>query len=181
MHPADYSGTAFATTGRGNQKFKSLPPNIFVVAPDSKLNTYYLMEACNAVIIYWTKTGVELTSLGMPLIVAGEAWIRNKGITIDPETRKAYFDELDRLPLNHRPSEALIQRARQYAYHFFFRRMIQVEVIRPTQSAYSFSIRVNSLEELMPDQHAGLDVICNGILSGRDFIYEHEKKLSHSS
>jgi hypothetical protein len=53
--------------------------------------------------------------------------------------------------------------------------MIPVEVIRPTQSAYSFTIHVNSLDDLMPAKHPGLDVICNGILSGRDFIYEHEK------
>jgi hypothetical protein len=157
------------------KKFRVLPPNIFVVSPESKLNTYALMEACNAVIIYGTKTGVELASLGIPVIVAGEAWIRNKAITIDPETKKGYFEVLDRLPLNHRTRDAIIQRARQYAYHFFFRRMIPVEVIRPTQSAYSFTIHVNSLDDLMPAKHPGLDVICNGILSGRDFIYEHEK------
>jgi len=157
------------------KRFGILPPNIFVVAPESKLNTYSLMEVCNAAIIYGTKTGVELTSLGIPVIVAGEAWIRNKGITVDPETKKGYYDVLDSLPFSNRMNEALIQRARQYAYHFFFRRMIPIEIIRPTKNAYSFSFNVNKLDELMPGRNVGLDVICNGILSGRDFIYEYEK------
>jgi hypothetical protein len=78
-------------------------------------------------------------------------------------------------------SPALIQRARQYAYHFFFRRMIPVEVIRPSSSAYSFFIDVNTLDDLMLGKNAGLDVICNGILTGQDFIYEYEKYASKNN
>lgn len=161
-----------------DKAFASLPDNIFLVAPESKLNTYSLMEACNAVIIYGTKTGVELTSIGIPVIVAGEAWIRNKGITIDPQTKENYFEVLNTLPLENRMDEALIQRARKYAYHFFFRRMVPVEVIQPTKSAYSFRINLDRLDNLMPGQNAGLDVICNGILTGQDYIYEYEKRGS---
>ena len=47
------------------------------------MSTYALMSLCNAAIIYGTKMGVELTSVGLPVIVAGEAWIRNKGLTHD--------------------------------------------------------------------------------------------------
>jgi len=154
------------------KSFPTLPPNIFVVAPESKLNTYTLMEACNAVIIYGTKTGVELTSFGIPVIVAGEAWIRNKGITLDPATRREYFEALDELPLNGRMSDELKQRARKYAYHFFFRRMVPVEVIQPTDGSYSFQVNINELSDLMPGKHAGLDTICQGILTGEDFIYD---------
>ncbi len=154
--------------------FPALPSNIFVIAPQSKMNTYTLMQACDAVIIYGTKTGVELTSFGIPVIVAGEAWIRNKGITIDPETQIGYFDVLDTLPFNRRMEAARIQRARKYAYHFFFRRMVPVEVIQPTDSAYAFRVSVNHLADLMPSKNVGLDVICDGILSGKDFIHEYE-------
>lgn len=154
------------------KSFPILPPNIFVVAPESKINTYTLMEACNAVIIYGTKTGVELTSFGIPVIVAGEAWIRNKGITIDPTSQRDYFEILDRLPLNGRMNDALKQRARKYAYHFFFRRMVPVEVIQPSDNSYSFLINISKLSDLMPGKNAGLDTICTGILTGADFIYD---------
>ena len=36
-------------------------------------------------------------------------------------------------------------------------------------------MRANSLEELKPGRSTGLDVICDGILKGTDFIYPAEK------
>ena len=158
-----------------NKSFPALPSNIFVVTPESKMNTYTLMDACNAVIIYGTKTGVELTSVGIPVIVAGEAWIRNKGITIDPATRKEYFKILSKLPLDGRMDEKLKQRALKYAYHFFFRRMVPVEVIQPVGGYYSFLVDIQNLSDLRPKKNAGLDTICNGILAGEEFIYEGDQ------
>lgn len=162
-----------------NRAFPALPSNIFIIAPESKMNTYTIMDACDAVIIYGTKTGVELTSFGIPVIVAGEAWIRNKGITIDPEIEKQYYDVLDGLPFGSKMNAALIQRARKYAYHFFFRRMVPLEVIQPTESAYSFRVDIKQLSDLMPNKHDGLDVICDGILVGTDFIYQYEDLVAN--
>jgi len=88
--------------------------------PESRISTYVTMLQCNAVILYGTKTGVELTSVGMPVIVGGEAWIRNKGITFDASSPAEYFELLDRLPFPTRMDETTIRRARMYAYHFFF-------------------------------------------------------------
>ena len=55
------------------------------------MSTYALMSLCNAAIIYGTKMGVELTSVGLPVIVAGEAWIRNKGLTHDASSPEEYL------------------------------------------------------------------------------------------
>lgn len=184
VHPAEVTAelpSRQLVVAEIKKAFPTLPSNIFVIAPESKMNTYTLMEACNAVIIYGTKTGVELTSFGIPVIVAGEAWIRNKGITVDPETQKGYFDVLDDLPFSSKMNSALIQRARKYAYHFFFRRMVPVEVIEPRGSAYSFRLNVNHLADLVPGKNTGLDVICNGILTGEDFIYEAVPLMNNSS
>jgi hypothetical protein len=80
------------------------------------------MLQCNAVIIYGTQTGVELTSMGMPVIVAGEAWIRNKDITLNAGSIEEYFELLARLLLNDQLDDAtagrhlsLEQRARRGA------------------------------------------------------------------
>ena len=76
--------------------------------------------------IYGTKTGVELTSLGIPVIVAGEAWIRNKGLTTRRGLGGGLLPDSGRLPFRARMPES-VQRARKYAYHFFFRRMIPID------------------------------------------------------
>ncbi|MGE3191174.1 MAG: capsule biosynthesis protein, partial [Vicinamibacterales bacterium] len=65
------------------REFGRIPPNVFIIPPQSDVSTYAVMLQCDSVLIYGTKTGVELTSLGVPVIVAGEAWTRNKGITTD--------------------------------------------------------------------------------------------------
>src|SRR4029079_6705923 len=81
------------------KRFPALPKNVFVIPPESDVSTYALMELCDSAIIYGTKMGVELTSVGIPTIVAGEAWIKNKGLTLDAATRGEYFSILDTLPL----------------------------------------------------------------------------------
>jgi hypothetical protein len=136
------------------------------------------MTQCNAVVIYGTKTGVELTSEGIPVIVCGEAWIRNKGLTADARSPEEYFELLDRLPGAGRLPTETVARARRYAYHFFFRRMIPVRTIVPNTGLAArqakYRIDVKSLDDLRPGRDEGLDVICSGILAGSPFVYHAE-------
>jgi hypothetical protein len=127
------------------------------------------------VIIFGTKTGVELTSLGIPVIVAGEAWIRNKGLTTDAATADEYFEILGRLPMRARMPASAIDRARRYAYHFFFRRMIPIDQVDPTGGQPQFRLAIRTVDDLLPGKSAGLDVICDGILRGTPFVYPAER------
>ncbi len=178
VHPAEITGTlrsrqpVLAELGRA---FPRLPPNVFVLPATSQASTYAAMAKCNAVLIYGTKTGVELTSVGIPVIVAGEAWIRNKGITIDASSEADYVRILDRLPLAGPMSADAVARARRYAYHFFFRRMIPLEFIEPAAGLPGFRMRIDRLSQLSPGASLGLDVICDGVLSGRPFVYPAER------
>jgi hypothetical protein len=151
-----------------NRAFPQLPNNVFIIPPDKLVNTYAVMSQCDTVIIYATKTGVELTSQGIPVIVAGEAWVRNKGVTLDARSPEEYFNLLDRLPLKERLSEAVTQRARKYAYHFFFGRMIPLPYLMPP---WPYTLEISGLDDLLPGGSVGLDVVCNGILNGDEFIY----------
>jgi len=152
----------------------NLPKNVFVISPESPMNTYAAMLKCNAVIIYGTKVGVELSSHGIPVIVAGEAWIRNKGLTLDASSAQEYYEILDRLPLRERMSDASVQQARKYAYHYFFRRLIPLPFLRQGGRESLFNLEISGLEDLLPGRHPGLDVICNGIIKGDEFIYPAE-------
>ena len=177
-HPAELRGTLPSRqpiVEEIRRAFPVLPANVFLVPPESQVSTYSAMSACDAVIIYGTKTGVELTSVGIPVIVAGEAWIRNKGITLDATSPAQYFSLLDRLPLGHRLDQATVTRARKYAYHFFFRRMIPLEFMRPRNGWPPFAVGIESLAQLLPGASAGLDLICEGILTGSPFIYPEER------
>lgn len=178
IHPAELRGT-LPSRQRVEEElrkaFASLPANVAVIGPENPLSTYTAMAACDSVLIYGTKTGVELASVGIPVIVAGEAWVRNKGITLDPRSKAEYFELLDRLPLGARMPEAQVAKARKYAYHFFFRRMIPLEFIAPAPGWPPYRPVLEELSPLLPGHSPGLDVICDGILRGSPFIFPAER------
>jgi len=69
----------------------------------------------------------------------------------------------------------MIRRARKYAYHFFFRRMIPINFLKHIKGWPPYQLKVDKLDDLLPGSDKGLDVICKGILLGKDFIYKDEK------
>jgi hypothetical protein len=152
------------------RRYPALPENIHVVAHDSPLNTYALMDICRSVLIYGTKTGVELTPLGQPVIVAADAWIRGKGLTLDASTKEEYAELLERSASLPRLDEETIARARRYAYHYFFRRMIPLSSLQAGHDEVTPGIE--SLDQLVPGQDPGLDAICEGILNGAEFVFD---------
>jgi hypothetical protein len=174
VHPAEIRGsvpTRQPVVEELKMHFPTLPANVFVVPPESNISTYVLAELCDSVIIYGTKTGVELTSVGIPVIVAGEAWIRNKGVTSDAESIAGYEAILNALPSKTRLPSEITSRAKKYAYHFFFRRMIPVDVFEkgPGWPPYRF---IGKLTDLEAGADAGLDCICDGILEGTAFVFD---------
>ncbi len=177
VHPAELHGTPPSrqrAVEEIKRAFPKLPANVFIVAPESRVSTYALLDQCLAAVIYGTKMGVELTSIGKPVIVAGEAWIRNKGLTLDAASREDYFALLDRLPGIEPLDDATVERANRYAFHFFFRRMIALDFMAPTGGWPPYRPALTGLETLGPGSSSGLDVICEGILSGSDFIHRAE-------
>ncbi len=179
VHPAEVRGTLPSRQKVGdelNRHFPKLPPNIFIIPPESNISTYPVIYNCNAVLIYGTKTGVELTSMGIPVIVAGEAWIRNKGITYDAKSPKDYIKILAKLPYKAKMSKSKILRAKKYAYHFFFRRMIPLTSIEEKVEWPHFLANISTKKNLLYGKDKGLDTICNGILKGTDFIYKAEEE-----
>ena len=175
VHPAEISGFPPSRQPILRELAKRVPrlaPNIHVVPPESELSTYALMSLCNSVIIYGTKTGVELTSRSIPVIVAGEAWIRNKGITSDASSPAEYFRILDGLPLPGHLDERQTARARRYAYHFFFNRMIPLPFVEPRKGNGSYRLNLKTLRHLLPGASAGLDTICRGILGETPFLLQ---------
>ncbi len=173
VHPAEINGFPMSRQPILPELAKHvpvLPSNVTVVPPQSGLSTYALMSLCNAAVIYGTKMGVELTSVGLPVIVAGEAWIRGKGLTHDASTPEEYLRLLDRLPFESRLPDAALRCARQYAYHFFFNRMIPLPFVEPRTSYPIYRLKLARLEHLLPGASEGLDVVCDGILHRTPFV-----------
>jgi hypothetical protein len=173
VHPAELSGSppsrqraADVIAGR----FPTLPPSIKLVGPESALSTYALCEHADAALIYGTKTGVELSAVGLPVIVAGEAWVRGKGFTHDATSAADYRAKLELLPFGKRLPADQQEMALRYANHFFFRRMLELPFVEPTAGPARYRIALNNLQDLAPGRWPGLDAICSGILENTPFV-----------
>lgn len=173
VHPAEVRGMIPSRQKLVDEIAKvypELPANVFIIPPESKTSTYAVMEQCGSVIIFNTKTGIELSSMGIPVIVAGEAWIRNKGFSIDASSPSDYFRILDTLPITQKLEGDRLVRARKYAYHFFYRRMLDFPFIN-SKEKFRFGLDVESLADLEAGRQKGLDNICDGILTGSPFVH----------
>jgi hypothetical protein len=178
VHPAEARGAIVSRQRVADElaaEFPELPPNVFVAGPEEDVSTYAACAASDAAIIYGTKMGVELATLGMHVIVAGEAWIRGKGLTHDARSKSHYFELLSKLPFGETMPRPDRERALRYAYHFFFRRMMPLPFLAPNGKGSMFDIAIESLEDLTPGKHPALDAICDGIMCNTPFVYEAER------
>jgi len=150
--------------------FPSLPGNIKIVRPESELSSYSLMRMSRVGFVYTSLAGLEMALMDKPVIVAGKAHYRGKGFTDDPMSPENYLKILENSLLTERTlGLEQSELARRYAYLFFFRAMIPFHFLRePTRS--EVELNFSSLTELMPGRNKALDIICNGILDGKDFL-----------
>lgn len=173
IHPAEESGSPASRQRAADEigaAFPRMPDNVKIVHPESALSTYALAAHADAALIYATKMGVELTGVGIPVVVAGEAWVRGKGFTYDVVSREDYVHWLGKLPFGERLDASMHERAQRYAHYFFFRRMLPLDFVAPHPGARRFTVAIDDLAALREGRHIGLDVICKGILEGSPFV-----------
>ena len=176
VHPAEVSGSLPSRQPIASEikaKFPNLPKNIAVIGSREEISTYALADASDAVIIYATKTGIELAARGIPVIVAGESWLRGKGIGFDCDDMEAYERLLSTLPFGRRLDSARTARAEAYAYHFFFRRMISLPGLKRGHiPGVPYKIVIKGLDLFMQGREPSLDRVCRGLLEGTPFIHD---------
>ena len=179
IHPGEAhttTPTLETITGAIEKAFPVLPPNVFIVGPHSPINSYSLLNLCGAALIFGSTMGAELAAMGIPVIIAGQTWIRKKGIAFESDTKEGYFRILDKLPFpSFRLDPEMTARAQKYSYHYNFRCQIPISVMERRDGWPPIRVNVKRLSELLPGKDLGLDVICEGILENKPFIYPAEQ------
>ena len=176
IHPAEVTGSLPSSQPIADEidaAFTVRPKNVAVIRPDREISTYALADVSDAVIIYATKTGIELSARGIPVIVAGEAWLRGKGIGVDCDNAESYERTLAALPFGWRLDAERTVRAQNYAYHFFFRRMIPLPGLRRARTpGIPYGIVPLDIGVFAQGASAALDCVCDGLLKGTPFVFE---------
>ena len=116
--------------------------------------------------------GMEFSPYGNRVICAGESYIKNKNITIDPKSKEEYFELLDEFPNIPKPSNESILRAKKYAYHYYFRRAIQVQSLDSFPKNWPpFKINKMAFKKIINNEDSGLKTICDSIINNQKFIF----------
>jgi len=155
------------------EHFKNIPDNLKIIDSDNTISTYTFADYCNTLVIYSTKMGMEFAPYGNKVIVAGESYIKNKEITLDPKTQEEYYNLLNKFPNIEKTTPQRIERAKKYAYHYFFRRTMQVSSLDSIQNAWPpFKANKKALENIIDNKDKGLEAISQCIINNNKFIQE---------
>jgi hypothetical protein len=174
VHPAESKGVTPSRQPIADEihkAFPALPENVKVVLPESKISSYALAELAQAALIYGARMGWEIAALGTPLLVAGEAFSRDKGFSFDAKSRDEYFSLLERAPSLPKNSALVRQKAKRYGYHFLYRRMLDMPVL--SSSIKRPELLFDDLDALAEGRVPQLDLICRGIIEGAtSFVWD---------
>ena len=159
------------------KRYKNLPKNILLIKPDDDISTYSVFEKCNCVITYGSKIAIETAAVNIPTIVCGENFVKNKNVTIDIDSKEDYLKVLKEIPLPKNIIKDKILRAKKYAYHFWFRKMMKVESIYEDKNIYkdlSINIKDDLFKKYDQKKDPGLLEIINSIMNKSEFILKDE-------
>jgi hypothetical protein len=149
--------------------FPEMPANVRLVSPENDINTYSIAQLSKGALIFNTKLGMELSARGMPVVVAGDAWIRGKGFGRDAYDRESYFRLLESPGTFDPLTESEIEAARRYVYHFYFRRCIPLKALDGSAGWPLTQLHADAYSLAKPGVDPNMDAICEGILAGAPF------------
>jgi hypothetical protein len=163
VHPAEITGSIKSRQKVFDEimnKYKKLPSNIIIIKPESPDSTYKLMELSDCVLVHSTKASIEAAYFGKRVIVAGEAWIKNKGFTLDPINKSEYLEflggEIKKL------NKIEVELAKSFAYYFFFKKMIKIpEINITTKNSFYLDFKKNPFTKTSRNLKLIIDQIVN--------------------
>lgn len=165
VHPAEVTGFHPAALSlEDHLATRRLPPNVRIVGAKDTTSSYDLAKGAIATIVYNTKLGIELPPVGIPVIVAGDCWIRGKGFSYDvdrPEDLEAYLRQGKGLVV----TDAQRQRAFQFAHYFYYRRCIETPELASAGRKFQIAVDADRLRRSFDGGH-GLAFIAQRILAG---------------
>lgn len=176
-HPAEaaiHGAMRDSVVNRIKAEFGNLPNHIKLIEPTNPINSYVLMDLAEYGIVYTSSTGMELAAIGKPVVCCGKIHYREKGFTVDVNNKQEYLNVLSSLSTNsfQYNKEEAIKIAKRYYNFWLFKVMIPFKFVKLRQKGNPSSLNFTELSQFEPGQNLSLDIICQGILDGKPFIYD---------
>lgn len=111
--------------------FSQLPKNVHVLEPRHKINSYTLAENCDFAITYSSTVSLELTYLGVPVILCGCPPFKDKNVVFDITSFEDYKKMIDRgLEKELVVTDERKERLFRYLHYFFFMRTMPQTLVK---------------------------------------------------
>ncbi|MGB3459353.1 MAG: hypothetical protein WBB08_08690 [Halobacteriota archaeon] len=178
VHPAEeISGTHLSFLSYIHSKFPELPENVIILPPKSEISTYSLFDVVDYGIVYTSTAGLEMAIRGIPAITTAQTHYREKGFTFDATNKEEYFGLLENAEkLEVTPK--MMDLANKYGYLHFCDREIPFKYIEFGGELFSSpELRLKDWHELLAGSDENLDMICDGIIYGREFLKSYHEKV----
>ena len=139
-HPAevltgDAAGRETTATMLSELYPKGLPKNVMVLPPKHKINSYTLGENSIFGITYSSTITLELTHLGIPVILCGCPPFKGKDIGYDITSVERYYSLLEQgLAGNLSVDDARRERLYRFIHYFFFERTMPETLLKITDN-----------------------------------------------
>lgn len=158
-HPAEVLRTTNESFYDYLTEEHSLPENIEVLPPDTSTNPYEFMAAIDRGLVWNSTTGLEMSYLGVPVIVSGDTHYRGYGFTFDPADGTEYRDFILREDLEL--TTEMNRLAKRYAHHLFIERHINF----PYYDTVTGDFRpVTPTHDELTRGNTNIDLLINSIL-----------------
>jgi hypothetical protein len=164
IHPAEVViGTKQPFAAVITRRFPQLPSNVRVIEPHEKANSWSIAQVADLGLVHTSTVGMELPLERVPCAVVSRTHFRDRGFTIDVNSKDQYFDLL---AAYQRPSKAqregMRTLARRYAYLLFERYQLPFPFLIDSDDPGD----VRALESIEPAEllhHPSMKVILEGI------------------
>jgi hypothetical protein len=152
-------------------------PNVTLIDPEDDITADELCGFADLVLAYNSTAALEAVIRGRTAVVCGRPHFRSRGFTIDVSTHDEYRHVLTQWAKGGTvPGPAAARElARRYFHLFFARYHITLGwTTSPLEPPYR--LLVKSIDELAPGRNAALDVVCAGILEGRQILLPRQRE-----
>lgn len=167
IHPSELNDNPDTGCQKYIEKnFPDLPDHIKVITMNDDISPLDFYNLLSGGVTVLGTGGLELSLMGKPVILAGEAHYSGKGFTYDGIDKNKYAELLENTSEIKPLSKEMHELAMKYAYTYFIRKQIPM----PPTIKDDLLIDFTKLEHLLPGKNKHVDFLCERILDSEDFI-----------
>lgn len=123
--------------------------NIRIIKPEEKVNSWSIYSISTLGMVHTTTAGMEMPLVNKPCIVVSKTHYREKGFTIDVNSKEEYFEVLDNFDPNTVNYLKNKEEALKYAYLLFMRYQVPYNLFFEDITTVITGFRKNSINEYL--------------------------------